>query len=609
MTHTSSVAAATPLGPSHAQTIGGETRELADSLPLIVWTARADGWVDFFNQRWTDYTGMSLDETMGQGWGRVLHPDDLQPCLDVWRHSLATGEPYEIEYRFKRASDGAYRWHLGRALPIRGADGRIVKWFGTGIDIDDYKKLLSEERSVRDQLAQSGRRFASLIDASADIVWTTDATGAVPVPQESWGQFTGQTADEYRQWGFLNAVHPDDRERTKQVWQASVALRQPLLMEHCLRRADGQWRDMAVRAVPVVEDDGSIQEWVGAHSDVTEQKRTEKERERARRDAEAALAQLEAVLTSAQDGIILSEPDGYVRMWNPAALAMHEYTTLEEACQPLSEYPKTFELLDTQSVPVPTDGWPLSRLMRGEPFAEYELQVRRRDTGTHWWASYTGSIVRDRDDTPLLLLLTVRDVSERRRMQSQRDMLLRRIEEAALKQRRFLREMLSSMTEGRLRLCDSPDDLPPTVAPEAYAPPLALTRVTIRTLRRQVDACCHDAGLPTDRQNDLVTAVGEAAMNAVVHAGGGEGRVYNDPQRGTVQVWVTDRGHGIKEDALHRATLEKGFSSVGTLGHGFWMMLKTADRVYLLTSASGTTVVMEQERDPPLPAWLQTTVY
>ena len=82
---------------------------LADAVPQIVWTANPDGALDYYNQHWIDYTGMSIEETLGWGWGPVLHPDELQRCIDVWTRSYTTGEPYEIDYRFKRASDGSYR--------------------------------------------------------------------------------------------------------------------------------------------------------------------------------------------------------------------------------------------------------------------------------------------------------------------------------------------------------------------------------------------------------------------------------------------------------------------------------------------------------------------
>jgi PAS domain S-box-containing protein len=116
-------------------------RSLADAMPQIVWTARPDGHLDYYNRRWFEYTGFTEEESFAEeGWKGVLHPEDVLPCQQRWYASVQTGEEYKIEYRFRRASDGSYRWHLGRALPMRDADGRIVKWFGTSTDIDDQKR-------------------------------------------------------------------------------------------------------------------------------------------------------------------------------------------------------------------------------------------------------------------------------------------------------------------------------------------------------------------------------------------------------------------------------------------------------------------------------------
>jgi PAS domain S-box-containing protein len=113
---------------------------LADTIPQIVWTANPDGYLDYYNRHWINYTGMNLEETQGSGWQPVLHPEDVQNCIETWSQSIQTGEPYEIQYRFKRAVDGSYRWHLGRALPVKNELGQIVKWFGTSTDIDDQKR-------------------------------------------------------------------------------------------------------------------------------------------------------------------------------------------------------------------------------------------------------------------------------------------------------------------------------------------------------------------------------------------------------------------------------------------------------------------------------------
>ncbi|MDB9375805.1 PAS domain S-box protein [Nodularia sphaerocarpa] len=115
-------------------------RTLADTMPQIVWTARPDGWLDYYNQRWFDYTGMTLEQTQGWSWEPVLHPEDVQITVDTWSECLRTGRIYDIEYRFRRASDGQYRWHLGRAFPLRNHKGEIIKWFGSCTDIDDYKR-------------------------------------------------------------------------------------------------------------------------------------------------------------------------------------------------------------------------------------------------------------------------------------------------------------------------------------------------------------------------------------------------------------------------------------------------------------------------------------
>ena len=148
----------------------GKFRFLAESLPQMVWTARPDGWLDYYNERWFHYTGMTLEQTQGWGWGPVLHPDDLQNCIRVWGHSVATGEPLEIEYRFRRASDDTYRWHLGRAVPLRDEHGAIVKWLGTSTDIDDYKAEEAKNRVLRAKLEDRVRqRTAALETANHDL--------------------------------------------------------------------------------------------------------------------------------------------------------------------------------------------------------------------------------------------------------------------------------------------------------------------------------------------------------------------------------------------------------------------------------------------------------
>jgi anti-sigma regulatory factor (Ser/Thr protein kinase) len=145
---------------------------------------------------------------------------------------------------------------------------------------------------------------------------------------------------------------------------------------------------------------------------------------------------------------------------------------------------------------------------------------------------------------------------------------------------------------------------------EPVGEPIALEKVSLRDLRARASEAVRALGLDKDRGHDLLTAVGEAGMNAVVHAKDAVPTVGADPVLGVIQVWVEDRGGGIDLSRLPRAPLERGYSGGETpgFGHGFWLMLHTAERVWLLTGPSGTSVVLEMERTPPPPpAWLGGT--
>jgi PAS domain S-box-containing protein len=115
-------------------------RQLADAMPQIVWSARPDGFLDYYNARWYEFTGFPEGQGGDDSWKPILHPDDVQKCLDTWYGAVRSGEGYQIQYRFKDRRTGGYRWYLGRALPVRDEAGRVVRWFGTCTDIDDQKR-------------------------------------------------------------------------------------------------------------------------------------------------------------------------------------------------------------------------------------------------------------------------------------------------------------------------------------------------------------------------------------------------------------------------------------------------------------------------------------
>ncbi len=176
------------------------------------------------------------------------------------------------------------------------------------------------------------------------------------------------------------------------------------------------------------------------------------------------------------------------------------------------------------------------------------------------------------------------------------------LQENAARQRNFLRDVLASVTEGKLRLCDSLDDFPKPPAP--FSSLIELTREDIKSVREEALRAANFVGMSDDRACDLVTSVGEAAMNAVMHGGGGNAWIYVNRQD-AVQVWIADHGKGIDIANLHQATLRRGFTTAGSFGHGFWMMLNTVDTIWLLTGPTGTTVALEQHRLEPEPFWVE----
>jgi len=144
-------------------------RLVAESLPQIVWTAESDGSVDYYNQRWAEYSGISQQDSYGWGWKPVLHPDDQQKTIDAWNHALEMGELYECEHRLRRA-DGEFRWHLSRGFPLRDSHGNIIKWFGTATEIHQQKQTEA-------QLRESQELFQNFMDYSPVAAYIKEESG------------------------------------------------------------------------------------------------------------------------------------------------------------------------------------------------------------------------------------------------------------------------------------------------------------------------------------------------------------------------------------------------------------------------------------------------
>ena len=253
---------------------------LANGLPQLCWLADPSGAIYWYNDRWIQFTGLTVEEMFGWGWNKVHDPAHLDRVIASFRSAIDAGHDWEDTFPLRR-QDGVWRWFLSRAKPSRDTNGDIVRWIGTNTDITE---TIEQEAET----LQNERRYRSLVEAVSQIVWRVTSDGVLIGNTAPWREFTGQTDAELAGHGWLDAIHPEDRDLTMAVWSEAVGTHSIYQMEHRMRRADGEWRHVAGRGAPVMDDDGTILEWVGIHTDVTERKTAELELQRAKEAAEAA---------------------------------------------------------------------------------------------------------------------------------------------------------------------------------------------------------------------------------------------------------------------------------------------------------------------------------
>ncbi|MEY4345532.1 MAG: hypothetical protein RL032_1364, partial [Pseudomonadota bacterium] len=237
-------------------------RQVTEFLPQLVWTTTAQGDCDYLSPQWVQYTGISEAAQLGFAWLEQIHPDDRQRTVNEWTATAAHGKHFQIEYRIRR-HDGVYRWFHTLASPVRENDGKTIKWFGSNTDIEDLK---AATQSIED----SELRFRSLVTATSEIVWHTDAYGNSVGDSLDWSEFTGQNVAKESASGWMNFIHPDDWERTVATWTQALEQRTNYETEFRVRRHDGVYRQFSVKGVPILAPDGSVREWLGTCNDITE---------------------------------------------------------------------------------------------------------------------------------------------------------------------------------------------------------------------------------------------------------------------------------------------------------------------------------------------------
>ncbi|SFD02439.1 PAS domain S-box protein [Massilia yuzhufengensis] len=228
-------------------------RTLAQALPNQVWSAPPDGVLDWFNDRVYDYSGQRPGELDEGRWAGMVHPDDLGAAVAAWTHAIGAGSTYQVEFRL-RDRQGDYRWHLGRALPIRDDKGAITRWVGTNTDIEDQKiaahALLTLNDTLAEQVSQRTAERDRIWRLSTELMLVADFSSNIVAVNPAFTTVLGWIDSELVGTPFLDLVHPDDVASTlREVGDLSVG-RTTFSFENRYRHRDGSYRTLAWSASP-----------------------------------------------------------------------------------------------------------------------------------------------------------------------------------------------------------------------------------------------------------------------------------------------------------------------------------------------------------------------
>lgn len=275
-------------------------RTLIDSSPALIHTARPDGYLDFFNRTWLEFAGCSLEELLGWGWVSRIHPDDVDAFVGKWKESVAGGDRIEQESRVRRA-DGEYRWMFHVAAPQRDATGRVIKWFGSSIDIEDRKRAEEALRRSEAYLAE-GQRLTHTgswaFDVASDkYIYASDEDARI------FGFVPGEMLPSREE--VFQRFLPEDAAAVRASFQKAIGEKVDTEFEYRIVLPDGAVRHIHAIRHPVLNSAGEVVQLVGTSMDITERKHAEEAirlREKELRDVIQAMPSI--ALTNRTDGTL-----------------------------------------------------------------------------------------------------------------------------------------------------------------------------------------------------------------------------------------------------------------------------------------------------------------
>jgi PAS domain S-box-containing protein len=395
-------------------------RILAESLPVMVWSARSGGSFEYFNPHALAFMGLPGEELCGGGWRKLIHPDDAPRVQAAWDQAMRSGTPFEAEHRIRR-NDGLYCWVAARGQPARTQEGQIRRWIGTFAEIQGQRQATEapvrhvDTVAFQDNFQEDNTRQEPAIQTPDTGLFDCNLiTGAVhfsPGYKHQLGYQDEEFADDLHELEIR--LHPEDRQRVTQSFHTYLADPRPSYRsQYRVRHKDGDYRCMLVRAELIRDVNGRPCRVLGCQLDLT-----------ARNLAEEDRARLAAIVQSSDDAIVGKTVSGIVTSWNEGARRLFGYTAEEMVGEPLLRLIPPDRLDEEPSI--------LARLRRGERVEHFET-VRRHKDGSLVDVSVSISPIRDASGRIVGASKIARDVGMRKRAQAAVDQANERLREHAM---------------------------------------------------------------------------------------------------------------------------------------------------------------------------------
>jgi len=373
-----------------------ELRLLVETIPAPVWRAGPGGKIEYANQRLLDYLGATLADVIGDGWMERVHPDDVAFKTMTWLSNLESGAPPDAVCRF-RGADGQYRWFLVSGAPLKASDGRVLRWYGVLIDIDDRTRAEAALRESEDKLRQ-------IIDTVPGLIWSTGPDGEPTHVSQRLLDYSGMRFEDFKDVGWEAFVHPDDFPETAKAFdqaiQTGISYRGVLR----LRRADGEFRWHHARCEPLRDRQGRINQWYGLSVDIDEGKKTE--------EWPRFVAQLQAILNVLPAYTWYGTPSGsltFVSRRQADFLGVPKDHPMRFGVDVGAQWDDWISLLHPDDHEEAHEYW--SNLLRTGEGGEHDYRVRNAQ-GDYRWFLTRAEPLRASDGTLLLWIGTTLDIEE-----------------------------------------------------------------------------------------------------------------------------------------------------------------------------------------------------